>query len=175
MTSVTATGESRGLLFSGRSTVALWGRQYHRRWRSVWSARLLLALYLALYLVAVGPATSYVWARGGHVTLDQLAYHARLVQLGFPDHHERLAAGHARDDGITGASRRLTTYLASATPVFTTLTQPLFFPESAPLALAGIVALLLLLEIGRRSRVPDDPPPPGLRPAPPEPPPKITP
>ena len=49
--------------------------------------QLVLAAYLAVYLVWGGPLSAGLWLRGGHATPDQWAYHALLEGLGFGHHH----------------------------------------------------------------------------------------
>ena len=133
-------------------------------------ARLVLALYLVVYLAAAAPLTSAVWARGGHVTIAQVALHQQFLQRGFLDHHQEPAG--ARADPDTRMRHTLMALLSTTTPVLTTVPPPPFFPESLLLAVAGLVVLLLLPAAWHRSRATDEPCLPGLRPAPPRRPPK---
>ena len=135
--------------------------------------RLALVLYLMLYVAAAGLVSGEVWARGGHVTFEQWAFHHALSRLGYHDHHRSAPAIPAQELPESSSTRGAMALFRLGAPSFTPLAEPPYFPQGLLLLLAGMAALLVPPEGHRRLGYAGELPLAGLRPEPPEKPPKV--
>jgi hypothetical protein len=146
------------------------------------SAALGLALCLSFSLAIGGFASSQAWVRGGHVTADHLTYHQWLGRLGFPHHHgppiER-PASRSGEPGETGEAPEAplppsVMALDAGVPQVSAIP-----PDGTPRPDTGLSVLPASAaaaprpDLGRGATLIDVPGFPGIRPLPPELPPRL--
>jgi hypothetical protein len=143
------------------------------------AAALGLALYLAVSLAIGGAASSQAWLRGGHVTADHLTYHQWLDRLGFPHHHGAANEGPGSGTGGTRETRE-TPPAPSAMALDAGLPQVgAIPPDGSPRPDSGLsvlpagAAVAPRPDLGRRVARFDVPRLTGIRPPPPELPPRL--
>jgi hypothetical protein len=136
-------------------------------------ARVGLALYLALYLIAVGPVSGYVWARGGHATPEHWLYHMVLEQLGVADHHGPVEGLPLSADRPLSAIRTIAAGLHLDSPFVTAPAPTTFAPDPLLGLVLGLFPDLDPPAVDQRLALFDDPIPMSLSPEPPEQPPSF--
>ena len=142
-----------------------------------WSAailtltRPLLGFYLVFYMVFSVSIQQELWQRGGHVTLEQWAYHALLDGLGYPHHH------HGNEEAASETPAQPTSDRPSvAVSLGLSLLAPppdfLQIPFDGILVVGLATLATVLLGLASLRRIPlQQALPDGLRRAPPTPPP----
>ena len=111
-----------------------------------------VVLYIASYLLAATPLSTYAWSRGAHVTPAQHAYHKLLVRLGHPEHHRAALP----TDAMAGERQYPRQLLFPPTDAIVgpSPTTP-FAPGSVPLLIVAAAAFLILTRLIRKLCVPD--------------------
>ena len=106
-----------------------------------------VVLYIASYLLAATPLSTYAWSRGAHVTPAQQAYHELLVRLGHPKHH------HAALPTDAAAGKHLNSqqffFPPSDAVVGPSPTTPLA-PGSVPLLMVAAAVFLIMARLIRK-------------------------